>query len=187
MKSNNAKFDEMVEPEVVQAVASAASAKAPKKAEVMQVGEKLVWTFAGGKVAEIELGKLTPEMLKAAALHGLKQTISDAYSGEKDSGTAYALAQVRIDTILGGSWTNRGTGVGSSVLQSDLIAAIMEASGKDVEAVTAVVLAMDAEKVKAIKKNPQVAAIMARLAAERLAKAAQAVDASLDNLFGGEV
>lgn len=166
---------------------SVSAVKAPKKAEVVQVGNVLTWTFQGGKSASVDLDKLTPEMVKAAALHGLKQTISDAYSGEKDSGTAYALAQVRIDTIVGGSWTNRSAGVGSSVLQSDLIAAIMEVAGKGVEEVTAVVVAMDADKVKALKKDVRIAAVMARLNADRLAKQASAADASLDALFGGAI
>lgn len=175
----------MSNSKAVEVEVSAAQAKAPKKAEVVSVGKVLTWTFNGGGVASIDLEKLTPEMVEAAAMHGLKQTISDAYSGEKDGKMCHALASVRIDTLLGGSWTARSTGGGT--VQSDLIAAVMEIAGKTVEEVTTMVSALDDAQVKTLKKNPKVAAVMARLQAERLAKVAgmdSIASDGLDALFG---
>jgi hypothetical protein len=173
----NSKAVEAVEAVVVAAPVVEAKATT-KKAEVVQVGEKLAWNFASGKGCEISLDDLSPAVLRLAALHGLKQTISDAYSGEKDAAIAHALAQVRVDTLKGGDWTKKREG-GNDALHSDFIQALCELNDKPLADVVALVNSLDKEKVKAIKAMPKVAAKMAAIKADRLTKLAES-DGAID-------
>jgi hypothetical protein len=169
---------------VDEVVTSAAVAKAGFKAKCAEVGPKLIWTFGNGSVAEISVEDLSDEIKYAAMMHGLKQTISDAYSGIKTAGESYTFAQVRIDTLKGGEWSSRGkAGEGNN----DLAQAVANISGKGIADVVALIGALDEAQRKVLAKKPQVAAEVAKLKAERLAKAVvEGVD-SLSDLFGGKL
>jgi|SRR6478609_6945787 len=167
----------------VEVEVSAAQAKAGFKAKCVEVEGKLVWTFGNGQTAEIDPDTLTAGIRHAAMMHGLKQTISDAYSGIKTASEAYTFAQVRIDTLVGGEWSSRGkAGEGNN----DLVQAVVNISGKTLAECMALIGQLDEAQKKALAKKPQVMAEVARLKAERLA-AAVGDDTSLADLFGGAV
>ncbi len=169
---------------VDEVVTSAAVAKAGFKAKCVEVEGKLVWTFGDGKTAQIDPNELSDEIKTAAMLHGLKQTISDAYSGIKTAGESYTFAQVRIDTLKGGEWSSRGrAGEGNN----DLAQAVSNISGKGIADVVALIGALDEAQRKTLAKKPQVAAEVAKLKAERLAKAVDSSVDSLSDLFGGKL
>ena len=154
-----------------------------KKASVEETAKGLLWKFAHGGTAELNIEDLSEEVIKAAALHGLKQTISDAYAGEKNSELAQALAEARIECLLGGEWSGRAKG-GSAL--SDLVQVLVGLTGKAEEQVKAIVAGLDDVGLKKMKKEPRVAAGLAKLQAERLAGKAEAAGTdSLLALLGG--
>lgn len=153
------------------------------KVSVDEVKGELVWTFAHGGVQRVNVNDLAADIHAKAVLHGLKQTISDAYAGAKgDSKLAEGLAASRIQALLSGSW-NAKAQAGQAML--DLIAAVCEVTGKEREEVEEKLGALDADAQKKLVKDARIAAVMARLKADRLAKAANNSDSDgdIDSLF----
>lgn len=80
----------------------------------------------------LDLGKLSPELIARAALHGLTQKIADAAAGAKkaaeesdgamtvEEATA-SLMQAVVDTLEGGSW-GRERGAASGLSERDRMA-----------------------------------------------------------------
>lgn len=75
----------------------------------------LVIKFANGESVTVDPSELGNNVLKAASLHGLSQTIGDSYSGADDVATAMTLATSRLETLKQGNWTSVSEGGGSRV------------------------------------------------------------------------
>lgn len=129
--------------------------------------------FENGKTASFDLGAVSPEILRRLALHGASQKIGDSYAGAGESAdpAAYAEAAVTetIAQLVAGDWRVTGTG-GPRV--SDLAAALSRMNGETIEAVTEKLAKATEEQKKALRKHPQVAAILAAIKAENAAKRA---------------
>lgn len=139
--------------------------------EVTVTDEGLTLTFGGGAgELALSLSQLTPEIIRHATLHGLKQKLVDAaaISRNTDTGrsatTADKFEAVReVHTrLLAGSW-NKGREGGGAARGGLLLRALMEFSGKSREVAEAWLDAKtDAER-SALRKSPKIAEIIERL------------------------
>lgn len=116
------------------------------------------------------------------ALHGLSQKVGDAAAGFSKAGDysgAFGAMQQVVDNLLAGQWSTRGQGGGVA----DLVQAIADLRGVELDAAQAAVDAMDEEQLKKVASHPKVKAKIADIKAARLAKAAESA-ADLDELLG---
>jgi hypothetical protein len=126
-----------------------------------------------------------PDNLNAyAALHGYKQKLVDAAAIERDPDTGRpatpahkyaAIMAVHDHMVSTGEWNRTGGGDGSG---SDglLVRALVEYLGQSVETVRATVAAWDKRTQAAMRGDPAVAPIIARLRMARDATKAKGID-----------
>lgn len=128
--------------------------------------------FANGNSLAININDV-PEAVKNHALaHGLLQKIGDSYAGADTVEDAYEAANDTLTTIKSGDWKAARAGVGAG--GGDLIKALAAVTGRTEEECKTVVAAADADLRKALRKQPQIAAELAKMqAAKLLAKAAK--------------
>jgi hypothetical protein len=80
-------------------------------------------------VYDVPLATLTVPVILWAIRHGLKQSVTDAHSGEKDKGKAHAMADARLAVILAGGVSTRAGGRRSDPVVAEAIASLIVASG----------------------------------------------------------
>lgn len=137
--------------------------------------------LGNGLRVEADLHSLSSEMVTQLALHGLSQKVGDASAGFSKAGDysgAFGAMQQVVDNLIAGQWSTRGQGGGLS----DLVQAICDLRGVDVEAAQQVVDGLDDEQLKRITSHPAIKAKIANLKAARLAKAAESAS-DLDELL----
>lgn len=127
-------------------------------------------------------GFTMPESLRNRfAAHGMEQKLGDAIAGESDVEDAVVSMDDLIARLSNGEWTAaRASGgfTGSSVL----IRALVEASGKTPEAIKEWLSTKTQAEKLALRRTEKLAPIVARLEAEKGAKAKTTIDT--DTLLG---
>lgn len=143
----------------------------------------LVIEFGNGKALTVEIGNLSPEIVRQATLHGLKQKLVDAAAIARNTTTGLsaslndkyeAVKEVfdRITDIEAPSWNKvRESGTGSGGGNGGvLVRALMQLTGKDKEAISAFLEEKTKAEKAALRANPKVAAIIAELQREKSAE-----------------
>ena len=143
------------------------------------LGATITATFSNGKILSLDASELSADIRHEAMMHGLKQKMGDASAIARNTTTgASASVQDKFDAMAevveritseGGTWTKvreGGAGGGSSLLQR----ALMELTGKTREAIAEFLEEKSKEEKAALKNNPRVAAIIARLQAATVNK-----------------
>jgi hypothetical protein len=151
----------------------------PKKSYDLAT-ETVTITFDDNSTAELSLASYSPEIIRQLALHGLSQKAGDSYAGaakasEEEGITAdeYCQAAVaRVDQQLREGNFNAGGGGG--VRGGIFVEALTQVTGKSQDDIVALVNSLDEEKVKELKKHPQVKNAMLQIRAARAEKAASA-------------
>jgi len=138
--------------------------------------QTVIFDFGDGRVETFQLSDMSEEMLVQLALHGASQKIGDSYASAKktceDTGadpTDWSQAQAAgvIAQLLASDWTVRVAGT-SAV--TDLATALAEAvEGCSIEDAVARLADADADDKKALRKHPDIAAVLARIKSERAA------------------
>lgn len=155
-----------------------------KFAESSKVKKSLIETAEGAPIAVMfdfrngESEQVTVEDIKAwgladrFSLHGASQKFGDSYAGDKDVDDAFESFLEVLTVARAGKWTEEGAGGrgGSSML----LKALVELTGKTIEEVRAVLSNTTDKEKLGLKQQPQIAAIISRLEAEK----AGAVDIS---------
>lgn len=140
--------------------------------------------FTNGENLVLNLSDLSPEMVTQLALHGISQKVGDAYSGVKGNvEEAISLARAIIDRLKTGEFNAKREGGSASGRVTDLARALSEVAGKEISECVAKLDEMEKAEKLALRKHPKVAAVLARLAAERAAEAAveaEGVEEALD-------
>jgi len=139
-------------------------------------------TFGDGASMDFEVNKLTPEIQKTLALHGLMQKLGDSYAGAKgDYAVAKASVQSVWDQLIDGNWRAAKAAGEAKPRTTELSAAIARVTGKDILEVQAKVAEADDAKRKAWRALPAVAAAIAEIRAEKAkATAAKAEPQTID-------
>lgn len=131
--------------------------------------------FANGNTLTINVNAVPEAIRNHALAHGLLQKIGDSYAGAESVEEAFEAANDTLDTIKGGEWKAARAGVGAG--GGDLIKALAAATGRTEDECKVVIANADADLRKQIRKQPQVAAELAKIqAAKLLAKAAKVSD-----------
>lgn len=131
-------------------------------------------------------------LLEQAALHGISQKVGDSYAGALKATEglditpeAWSVQQVHenAERIRNGDWNLRTGGGGAAV--TDLAVALAEATGSTIEEVSERLATLEGDKGKEIKarlrKQPKVAAILARIKQERADKKAKELATKAEN------
>lgn len=128
--------------------------------------------LGNGLKVEADLTAMAGGMVEQLALHGLSQKVGDSAAGFSKAGDysgAFGAMQQVVDNLYAGQWSTRGQGGGVS----DLVQAIAELRGVELDAAQAAVDAMDEDQLKRVTSHPQIKAKVADIKAMRLAKAAE--------------
>jgi hypothetical protein len=137
-------------------------------------GTTLTVNFATGQELAVDVTKLSPEIQRAAMLHGIKQKLIDsaAIARNIENGRSatvddkYAAVKTVFDriTLPNGTWNKQKADVGEPSSGSNmLVRALMRMTGKDKVYVEDFLAAKTKEQRSALKKNPKVLAIIADL------------------------
>lgn len=123
-----------------------------------------------GKTFSADISKYPEEMKTELLLHGWKQKFGDAESGGTPA-EKYAMVQRIHENLLAGQWELTGT--------PDLTPIVAEALSRikkvKVDKILPI-LEKEPEKVKEYASNPKVKAEIAKIRAEKAAKAAEGAD-----------
>jgi hypothetical protein len=143
--------------------------------EISEEGVQIL--FSNEQVVAVQLSELSPEIVTQLALHGLSQKLGDSYAGVKgDAEEAVSLASAVAERLKNGEFNAKREGTGGTGKVTDLARALAEVAKKDLsEAVGRLDQMEKAEKLE-LRRHPRIAAVLARMAAERAAKAAEEAD-----------
>lgn len=130
-------------------------------------------TFSHGEVLEINPAELTPEIVEAATLHGLKQKLVDAAAISRNTETGrsatvedkFAAVREVCLRLKAGLWNalREGGGGGGGLLFRALCRVYPE---KSPETLTAFLAARTDAQKAALRKNPKIASAIDALRAE---------------------
>ena len=135
---------------------------------------KITFVLGNGLKVEAGLEGLSPEIVEQLAMHGLSQKIGDAAAGfskARDFSGAFSAMQSVADNLVARVWASRGTGG-----TSDLVAALCELQGLELEQVQEAVDKMTEEQLAEVSRHPAVKEAIARIKAERLAQQAKGAE-----------
>lgn len=125
---------------------------------------------------ETRIFRMRPDMVDRFALHGAKQKLVDEMAGVKDLDDALLAVEELIERLDNGEWAQKraaGEGLaGTSVLAR----AMVEFSGKSMDAIKAFLKAKTQAEKMALRSNPRIKPIIDRIEAEKAAKAVGNVD-----------
>lgn len=152
----------------------------------------VIGTFADGTPAQIlcNVKDLAEDIRAQALFHGLKQKLVDsaALSRDPKTGKSATPAEKRdavmqtAENLRSGVWNTRGTGDGGST-DGLLVTALCEMQPKkDVTKIREWVGGLDKSQQSAMRANPKVAAIIARIQTERAAAKGIDTDAMLNGM-----
>ena len=154
-------------------------------------GTTLTLNFITGQELSVTLDNLSPEIIKQAALHGLKQKLVDAaaIARNTDNGNSatptdkFNAVKVVYDRITREDGTWNAVREGEVKHQGGIfIRAVMELTGKPRADIDAAMEAYTKEQIAALKKNPRVMDIMQRMQREEAAAAGNTGDDLLAQL-----
>lgn len=139
-------------------------------------GTTLTITFSNGNDLAIDVSTLTPEIQRAAMLHGIKQKLVDAaaIARNTDNGLSASIdnkykAVADVHARLTGpnaTWNKERAPVGTATnAKNILVRALMHMTGKDKAYVDDFLSAKTKEQREALKRNPKVLAAIAELQA----------------------
>jgi len=140
----------------------------------------VVFAFGNGARLKLSLKELKPETVEQLAIHGLSQKGGDATSSmskDRDFASAYSAVATVLDNLRNGLWSSRS---GSST--SDLVTAIARILKIDEEAAQKKVDLASEEQLSAIRKNPEIKAMIAKIQEARAKEAAKSAP-KLDDLM----
>lgn len=141
----------------------------------------LILLFAHGEELRINADDLSPEIQRAAMMHGLKQKLVDAAAIARDTTTGRtATIETKFEAIqevharlLAGEWNKAREG-GAALPKGGLfVAALVELRGGDRAAVDAWLAGLTKDQIQAVRGNHKIKAKMAEI---KLRNAAQSVD-----------
>lgn len=148
----------------------------------------LTLNFANGQVIQLKSNELSPEMVRYAMMHGLKQKLVDAAAIARDPETGrsatisdkFAAVREVADRLLAGQWNATREGNGTGGLLYRALCRLYPA--KTPEAIAEYLETKTEAEKTALRKNPKVAAIIEEIRVETGKAANIDTDAMLDEL-----
>lgn len=136
------------------------------------------WELANGTRLALDESQLSEEIRALSLSHGIKQKVGDTGSGKTVAETAENMAAC-ISNLLAGLWNVKVGG------NSTLVEAVANLQGITLDESRDLIGSRSPDELKMIQEHKDIKAEIARIKAERLAKAAAADDTApaLDSLF----
>lgn len=140
-------------------------------------------TYDDGSTATIALSELSDSMRDQLALHGLGQKRGDSYAGaakasEEEGITVEDYCKVAVEKIDENLRAgNFNAGGGGGIRGGIFVEALSTALSKPQDEVLELVKSWDEDKIKQVKKHPQVKNAMLQIRAKRAEAAAEAAPA----------
>lgn len=138
--------------------------------------DNIRFDFRNGKVVTFKIPDIKTvdgqNLLQQFAAHGVEQKIGDETAGEDDVDDMVEAVVGIIDRLNKGEWSVRGQGGGMGGT-SILIQALMEKSGKPIEAIRAFLAPLTQQDKMALRNSAQLKPIVEKLEAAKLAKSAK--------------
>lgn len=153
--------------------------------EFIPEGNVAMFKCADGEVKGINIDNLTPEIQRAALIHGLKQKVIDAaaISRNPETGKSATVADKWVaamevaERLVAGQWNAVREGGGGNE-GGLLAAALVKVYNKPIEKIREFLATKsDAEKA-ALRGNPKIAPVIAEIKAAQAATKAKGVDTS---------
>lgn len=134
---------------------------------------------------QTRLFTIPQEMLAKFAAHGAEQKLGDETAGLTDIDDAVLAVDELIDRLYNGEWSQKRA-AGSMAGASILAKALVELTGKTAEEIKTFLSTKTPAEKTALRNNAKLQPIVARLEAEKAAKAGTKVDTDslLDELEG---
>jgi hypothetical protein len=148
-----------------------------KKATVAITGTVLTWKWAHGDSTTVDANDLPADIQIHGMVHGLKQKLSDEYSGIKSSHVAQDAMEALWDSLMEGTWNKGRSSTGGIWVE-----AIAKATGETLEAVLEVWNAKDADERKELQKHPAIKAAKAEIELERAKAKAKGTELDLSEI-----
>ena len=147
----------------------------------------ILFTVANVGSIELVVSSLAENVRQSALIHGLIQKVSDAAAlpRNEDGSPAspsdkHAAMQAVVDRLLAGEWNKRGEASGDSAPAGLIRRAVIEwaeANGRTEAKAIAFYESKDRAGQLALRKVPEIAAIMERIKSERGANKASTINA----------
>ena len=150
-----------------------------KKANVKVSVESgiLTWNWADETATEIDIAELSAELYKQAAMHGLKQKLSDCYAGSDTVREAKLAWDSVKETLLSGLWNS-----GRSSSGGIWVEALAKAAAVTLEEALDKWNSMDEDMQKELKKHPGIKQAKAEIDLERATKKAEGTSIDLSEI-----
>lgn len=147
---------------------------------------KIVWAFQDdGPDVTLDPTKLSDDVKDHALLHGLVQRGRDSYAGADNTADAREKLGAVLETLASGEWSRRGEGGGAQTTQ--LMQAVANVTGKDIDTVRERFKTLTEAQKKALRKDARIALalekIKAAAARERMKALAESAKAETGDLL----
>lgn len=142
--------------------------------QVTQQGRELHFVLGNNLRVVAKPDELAEEIRDAALFHGVNQKVRDSAAGfskDGDYSGAFRAMQTVVDNLTTGLWNAKG-GSGTA----DLVQAVANLKGIEVEAAQGIIDGLDDEQIKTLMGKATVKAEILKIKAERAAKVAEASD-----------
>lgn len=151
-------------------------AKARMLKEILDTPEGLPAIRLDFSNGETRLFQVSEALVRQFAGHGASQKLGDETAGEKDVEDAILAVDALIERLNRGEWNvTRAAGSGMSGT-SVLLRALVEASGKSIEAIKPWLMARSQAEKLALRQSPDIKPIVDRLEAEKAAGVVGKID-----------
>lgn len=136
-----------------------------RKTEILNDGAKVRFDFPDGQVRMFSLSDVTSETFNLLAAHGASQKIGDECADLDTVADCVNAVSAMIDRLINGTAFQRVAGGG--FVDTVLLEALVEVSGKPRDEVQAIVKAMSSAERTGVRQDERIAPVVARLEAER--------------------
>lgn len=139
----------------------------PTKCTKSTSDNAVIFDFAHvGDAITVALKDFSKDTLAKLALHGISQKLGDSYASAESSEDAQVLFNALLKRLTAGEWTKTREGSSGGTRSSQLLQALVRATGKSIEDCADVLAGMDDDKKKALRSHPEVASALAAIKAE---------------------
>lgn len=132
---------------------------------------RVQFDFMDGTTQRYGLNDLSEEMVIRLAVHGLSQKLGDTYAGATSVKEAKGMVEELFTAMVNGDWTIKGERTGTGGILAEALSVV---TGQPLEACAEKLREMEEEQTKALKKNPQIKAVIAEINLERAKAKAKA-------------
>jgi hypothetical protein len=136
-----------------------------KMAKKQKLVDGVRFTFTDGTEFDYLLSRLSDDMVRQLAVHGLAQKVGDSYASAENLAEAKANAEATWENLVRGDFKARAQGSGGLAVE-----ALARIKGLDMETAQEAWNDLDEESRDTLKKNPRVKVMIEMIRGEKAAE-----------------